>query len=208
MSSRITLNQAVGPDAIKVKFYGKRKYQILFPEHVANKYFCPIFSLWRAYKTDSNNDTDDSEQDYAWEDLLILLLPSLYLRIKLNKIIVFRPRCGCFMWWERCSDGWAAARLAWQVAGSKYMLSVQKFAASSLWCWAHISNLKAATVNILTPAEIRADRADCRQPGADNSDPVRKLAWRRKLESNGKIHPIIRTGADMTTGWKHSRLDV
>ena len=71
--------------------------------HVANKYFLVQSILYGIHKTDSNNDTDDSEQDYAWEDLLVLLLPRLYLRIKLNKIIVFRPRCGCFMW----GDGWA-----------------------------------------------------------------------------------------------------
>ena len=40
---------------------------ILFAAHVVvNKYFCTISTLWRSYKTESNNnDTDDSEQDYA-----------------------------------------------------------------------------------------------------------------------------------------------
>ena len=47
------------------------------------------------------------------------------------------------------------------------------------------------------PSWDESECADCRLPGADNFNLVRKLTWGRKLDSNGKIHPIICTNANV-----------
>lgn len=50
------------------------------------------------------------------------------------------------------------------------------------------------------PSWDQSECADCRHPGADKYNLVRKLTWGRKLDSNGKIHPIICTNANVVIG--------
>ena len=81
------------------------------------------------------------------------------------------------MWVFYSSDGWAGARQA-----SQKQLKVQA-QGSKVRSSLMIKTL-AATVFLLTPAEIRSECADCRQPGADNLDPVRKLSKARSWIAN------------------------